>query len=159
MIWILNPYFITGFSDAESSFVCSIRKNNNIKIGWRITLSFQIQLHKQDLPLLNQIQAFFGVGKIYESKEKILYQVRSVQDLINVIIPHFNKYPLISQKRADFELFKLVVELVNSGEHLTSEGLTKILALKASMNNGLSKSLKESFPGIIPVERPKINGS
>jgi hypothetical protein len=25
------------------------------------------------------------------------------------------------------------------------------------MNNGLSKSLKESFPDIIPVERPKIN--
>ena len=30
----LNPWFITGFSDAEGSFVVSIYKNKNSKLGW-----------------------------------------------------------------------------------------------------------------------------
>jgi hypothetical protein len=29
----LPPYFITGFSDAESSFIISIRTNNKLKTG------------------------------------------------------------------------------------------------------------------------------
>jgi hypothetical protein len=29
----LHPYFITGFSDAESSFVINITKNNKLKTG------------------------------------------------------------------------------------------------------------------------------
>ena len=47
-------------------------------------------------------------------------------------------------------------ELINRAEHLTIEGLHKIVAIKASMNNGLSASLKEAFPGIIPVPRPVV---
>lgn len=39
-------------------------------------------------------------------------------------------------------------------EHLTKESLKKIIAIKMSMNKGLSDYLKTSFPGIIPVVRP-----
>lgn len=56
-----------------------------------------------------------------------------------MIIPHFNNYTLLTQKRADFELFKLVIELINRKEHLTSEGIEKIISIKASINRGLSK--------------------
>ena len=40
---------------------------------------------------------------------------------------------------------------MNRGEHLTIEGLQKIVAIKASMNRGLSDKLKQAFPNIIPV--------
>ena len=36
------------------------------------------------------------------------------------------------------------------------DGLLKIVAIKASMNNGLSNQLKESFPNLTPVLRPVI---
>lgn len=52
----------------------------------------------------------------------MIYAVKSLKDLHNVIIPHFTKYPLLTQKRADFELFKLVVELMMNKEHLTQKG-------------------------------------
>ena len=29
----INPYFVTGFCDGESSFQVSIIKNNNLKLG------------------------------------------------------------------------------------------------------------------------------
>jgi len=48
------------------------------------------------------------------------------------------KYPLLTQKAADFLLFKKAVELVNNKAHLTVEGVKEIVNIKASMNLGLS---------------------
>ena len=39
-------------------------------------------------------------------------------------------------------------------EHLTKEGLLKIVAIRASMNRGLSEKLLEAFPSVVTVERP-----
>jgi hypothetical protein len=41
-------------------------------------------------------------------------------------------------------------------EHLTKEGLNKIVALRASLNLGLSAELKTVFPKIIPIARPLV---
>ena len=41
-------------------------------------------------------------------------------------------------------------------EHLTQEGLIKIIAIKASMNLGLSEELKLAFPDVVPVVRPLV---
>jgi hypothetical protein len=41
-------------------------------------------------------------------------------------------------------------------EHLTKEGLKKILSIKAVLNNGLSDQLKAYFPNIVPVLRPLV---
>ena len=103
------------------------------------------------------IKLYFGVGSIYkQGKDSIHYQVSSLLDLTNVIIPHFEKYPLITQKRADFILFKQAVDLINRGEHLTKEGLRKLIGVKVSINSGLSEKLKKAFPNIIPVPRPLV---
>ena len=66
------------------------------------------------------------------------------------------KYPLLTQKKADFLLFKSIVELIINKDHLTIEGLNKIINIKAAINKGLSKELIEFFPNIIPVNRPII---
>jgi hypothetical protein len=66
---------------------------------------------------------------------------------------------LLSKKRADFELLKQAFALVQNKEHLTIQGLEKILAIKASMNNGLSEELKTNFPNIVPVERPVVQNT
>jgi len=44
-----HPWFITGFSDAESCFSINIRKNKEFKSGWRVEAHFYIGLHKKDL--------------------------------------------------------------------------------------------------------------
>jgi hypothetical protein len=45
---------------------------------------------------------------------------------------------------------------MDKGEHLTNEGLIKIVNLKASLNKGLSDKLKIYFPKTI-MKRPKID--
>jgi len=70
------------------------------------------------------IRAALGrVGNITKrTKDTIQYRVVSLKDLA-VIIAHFDKYPLITQKQADFILFKQAFEMVKSKEHLTIEGI------------------------------------
>ena len=80
----------------------------------------------------------------------------SIEDLTNVIIPHFCKYPLLTQKQADFELFRRLVEFMNHKEHLTTEGLHKILSIRATINKGLPKRLEAAFPNITPEPRPQV---
>jgi hypothetical protein len=51
------------------------------------------------------------------------------------------------------------VDLLNKKEHLTIEGLRKIVSIKASMNNGLTETIKTDFPNIIPVLRVNIESN
>ena len=127
--------------------------------GWQIQPVYSIELHIKDLSLLYSIQQFFGVGRIKFRGNRLsaIYYVASLSDLINVIIPHFIKYPLLTQKSADFFLFKMVVELMRKKEHLTIEGLTKVINIRASMNKGLTDILKFNFPNFTPVNRPIIS--
>jgi len=77
---------------------------------------------------LERIKAYFKVGNIYKyGGTFVQYKVSSLEDLA-VIIAHFDKYMLLTQKRADFELFKRVVDrlVLNRQEHLTLDGLKKL---------------------------------
>jgi hypothetical protein len=75
-----------------------------------------------------------GNVTVQKSKNSAFYFVSSIKDLNDIIIPHFDKYPLITQKRADFILFKSAIELMNKKDHLTHEGLMKIVAIRASIS-------------------------
>ncbi len=107
--------------------------------------------------LLENIRASLGyVGNISkQGKDSIHLQVSSLND-ITKIINHFDKYPLVTNKLADYILFKKAVELIKNKEHLTIEGVEKIVSIKASMNKGLSLDLKEAFPNVRPVIRPDV---
>jgi hypothetical protein len=156
----LNPSWVTGFTDAEGTFTVVFDKVNTRKLNWRIQPKFQISLHVRDLPLLLKVQQFFGnIGSVSESENMAFYSVSSVKDLVKTIIPHFLKYPLLTQKGADYILFKQIVDLMENKAHLTIEGINQIINIKAAMNLGLSELLKYEFKDFIltPLwERPII---
>lgn len=144
----LNPNYITGFSDAESTFGISVVKSKTHKIGWTVTMIFSMGLHIKDLGLLTNIRDFFGVGQIIISKQGnvAIYQVQSVKDMVNVIIPHFNKYPLQTKKLIDFLLFKSIIEIIVKKEHLTEQGLIKINSILVSNNKKLNEEILKIYP-------------
>lgn len=154
----LCPHWVTGFCDAESSFSLRIAKNSTRKSGWRVSPIFIIELDSKDIVLLKRIQEFFGVGVVsIRNNGMAVYNVQSFSDITHAIIPHFKNYPLLTQKKADFILFSDAVQLLNEKAQSSSEGLQKIINIRASMNKGLSELLKESFPNTVPVTRPLIN--
>jgi len=152
----INPWFWTGLIDAEGSFSVIIDKNKVRNLGWRVQSKFQMGLHMRDFELLLKLQQYFnGIGSIYmdNSRNRAMYSVDSNKDL-KILIDHFEKYPLLTQKAGDWILFRQVVELMNNKLHLTIEGLHQIVNIKASMNLGLSDMLKSEFNLITPVNRP-----
>jgi len=91
-----------------------------------------------------------------DNKNVVSFRVTSLEDITNILIPHFNKYPLLTQKAADFKFFLQVTELMKNKGHLTTEGLQEIINIKSSMNLGLSDELKLNFFHTVPVQRPTI---
>jgi len=54
------------------------------------------------------------------------FRVRSQKDIQNIIIPFFERNPLLTQKKNDFQKFKLVSTIIEQKKHLTKEGIEKI---------------------------------
>lgn len=163
----IHPRVLSGLIDGEGSFSVIVDKKKTRKLGWRAKLKFQLGLHIKDLNLLYSLQeGLGGIGVIYLNKKKDManFSIFSKGDL-NKLILFLEKYPLITQKAADFMLFKQALELVNNKAHLTVDpeggrlrsGLNQIINIKASMNLGLSDTLKSEFAGYIPVKRPLVN--
>ena len=57
-----------------------------------------------------------------------------MKDLTEKIIPFFEKYPLQSKKRKSFDIFCEIVSMIKKKEHLTKNGVEKIIDLRESMN-------------------------
>lgn len=154
LIQKIDPWFITGFSDAEASFIVSIYKNTSNILGWRISLAFTIHIHNKDIALLETIKNTLGVGIVrLDSPTTAVFRVNSLSEL-QIIIEFFDKYPLVSEKYSDFLLFKNCYKILKNQEHLTLKGFKEILALKSVLNKGLSEDLKKVFTNITPVPRP-----
>ena len=83
----------------------------------------------------------FGIGIVGERDDRNLayFSVQSARAIANVIIPHFDKYPLI-----DYLLFRQAVYLLLDGQ-ARFKGISQIISIKGSMNKGLSDVLKIHF--------------
>jgi LAGLIDADG endonuclease len=78
----------------------------------------------------------FGAGNVYYDHKIINFRIFKIDDIIEKIIPYFNKYPIIGVKAFNFSNRGAVVEIMKRGGHLTSEGLEKIRKIKMGMNKG-----------------------
>lgn len=105
---------------------------------------------------MERVQNYFGVGKIYKhGPQSVILRISSIKDL-QVLFKHFDKYPLITQKQADYSLFKLANNIILNREHLREEGLLKLVAIKGSLNLGIAPELEFAFPGVIKAHKPLV---
>jgi len=83
------------------------------------------------------LKDFFQVGNINidnRSTEGYKYVISNRKDLINILFPHFDKYPLQGTKHLDFLDFKRCVLLMEE----SSNNLDLVLSIKNNMNRGRS---------------------
>jgi len=129
-------------------------------------------MHEIDRAIIQSIQNFYGgIGHVYKPNNYSMVEFResTVKDLVEVIIPHFDSYPLITKKYLDhmawghsglqkpgYLLFKIIVFKLLNKEHTTYEGLQEIVNIRSSLNLGLSNELKKAFPGTVPQIRPEM---
>ena len=85
------------------SFIISIRKKWKCKLGWQVQPIYQIKLHiRNEQKILNLQQFFKGIGYVNKKNNWIKWTVSNLKDLTNIIIPHFKKYSLLTQKGSRF---------------------------------------------------------
>jgi hypothetical protein len=64
------------------------------------------------------------------------YEARSVGELVDHVIPHFEAHPLRGSKANSFAGFERVCRMIQQGDHLKREGLRTIVAVAYEMNLG-----------------------
>jgi hypothetical protein len=98
---------------------------------------------------------FSGIGSILTDNKTNMYEYR-VQGFKNCLIikNHFLNYPLMTYRLVYFTLWCDVLDLIENNSHKTIEGLNKLVNIKASFPQGLTKTLKESFTQVQPLTLP-----
>lgn len=73
---------------------------------------------------------YFGCGSCYVNRETVSYNVYDLYDNYNKIHAFFSEYPVLGHKYRQYSLWIQAMDIVRSGEHVTQEGLEKVLELK-----------------------------
>jgi hypothetical protein len=153
----LLPWFVTGFTDAEGYFKIRIKKSKSHRLGWAVQLVFLISAlnNSANRVFLESLVLFFGGGQIYLDRNQLYYCVQDLSILLKVR-DHFLLYPLQSTKWIYFQLWSLVLDMMVAKEHLTLEGLLRIVAIRSHFPKGLSKLLSNAFPSLPFVFKPNF---
>jgi len=132
----LNAQWIVGFVDGEGCFHIGINSNKEMKLEVQVLPEFTVVQHQVDEQVLYALKAYFGCGVVRKNHgTRFCYRVRGHSNLVDKILPFFEKHKLKTRKRIDFAKFRKVVLLMKEKEHLNLDGLKKIRKIKTTMNS------------------------
>nr|QCW06967.1 hypothetical protein [Drechslerella brochopaga] len=151
----LKPWWVTGITDSEGNFSVFTQKTSK---GIKFTLGYKITQKAHSSGILYDLERFFKCGNIHiDNKKENAYKfnVNKLDDILNIIIPHFDKYPLYSSKRLDYLDFKKVAFMMKDGLHLNEKYLNTILSIKDNMNS--KRSFEERWKFFETIEPIKFS--
>jgi len=153
----LNPNWITGFTDSEGSFILNVESNKSKK-GVSFRPIFAITVHSSDKYILYKIKKFFNnIGSVRKIRSYYCYKVESTKEMKEVIIPHFEQYPLLSKNKfKSFFLLKSCVEILSQNKILSETTILELLKYKASFKKGLNAKIFKKYKNIIEYDINKI---
>src|ERR1051325_8026050 len=152
----INSY-ISGFVDGEGCFCVSFQPSRRHRFGWEVRPSFSVSQNADRAQLLHKIRELWGCGHIRpdRSDRTIKYEVRKVNDLVEIVLPHFKTYPLLSTKMDDVNRLSRICELIHSDQHLTEAGCREIVMLAMLMNPSGKRKYTgdENFYSLLHAQR------
>ena len=132
----LAPQWATGFADGEGCFAIIIYSRKEKKTP-AVQFSFSIGLAERDLSIVKQIKDFFGGGFYSVRKNKgsknACYACNGPNMIKKIIIPHFDKYPLLTEKKRSYELWKRGIKIWHSKLE-KKQKLLKLVEIREKMN-------------------------
>lgn len=133
-----KKWFLAGFIEGEGSLCVSIKEHPTSRFGYLVDPEFFLYQHKSGIKLLQLAKEVFGTGRITPKSGSggvLVFSIVSRRSLKEKVIPFFEKYMVFSAKREVFERFKEIVEAMEDRkEHLTPEGLARIVEQAYAMN-------------------------
>jgi hypothetical protein len=128
--------YLAGFADGEGSFNVSFRPRSDDSFPWKISLCFNIS--QRDPVILSLYKRHLGCGTMRQRRDGVWYfEVNSLDAIRRNVIPFFRRFGFLSaKKKRDFAKFVELAEIMERGEHLTREGVERILDIRRDMNDG-----------------------
>jgi hypothetical protein len=142
---LLNPYWITGFIDAEGCFRVNIYPNENKKLKFSISFTFHISQKEKEI--LELILKDLNMGQIvWDSQEKNIkkYMLSSLENCLK-LINFLDQYPLQTSKFLDYKDFKEAILFWSNKNNQTLEGLIKLKEITKNMNNNRNLNERHNF--------------
>jgi hypothetical protein len=145
---ISNDY-LAGFADGEGCFYVGIVPAKTARFGWQIITEFRVSQNPQGQQILETFRERLRCGTIKPNHRLSLidrtsvFVVRDQQDLLNRVVPFFERHPIRSDKRIQFEKFKMVLLMIRERNHLTREGFVEIVQIASEMNTRAKRYSKE----------------
>lgn len=109
--------WLVGFTDGDGSFTVSRSKDGK----W--TLFFKLTQSTYNLRLLYFIKTQLGVGSVYVNQDNLKadFRIRDRKTIGSVILPIFDKYPLLTSKYHSYSKFKEAYNILENSNLTTQE--------------------------------------
>jgi len=143
----LSDDYLIGFTEGEGMFYIGIVRSHETKTGWQVIYFFKVSQNPIGVGVLNQFKKRLGCGYIKQNSQtdktdrSLAYVVRDFPSLRDKVVPFFKGKLVI--KRQVFKKFKKILDIVAKKQHLTLDGITKILEIAYSMNTQKRKVEKQ----------------
>ena len=141
---MLSEDYIVGLTDGEGSFSVVIYSPHKYpeRKHFQVRCHYYLKLREDELPLLREVQKFFGCGFISIQRERrknqrncYRFEISDLENLRKRVIPLFQRNPPQSVNRQrDFAIFCKILKMVSGKEHFTERGMRKIMQLKSQMH-------------------------
>lgn len=126
-------YWFAGLVDGEGYLSISLDSRHN-----GACCALRIKLRDDDTDILENIQATLGIGRLFhypnpsnkQSNPQIEYRVGRIGDVIHVLLPLFERYPLRTKKQRDFVIWARAARLIHGKHHHTDNGREELMRLK-----------------------------
>lgn len=139
-----NKWWLTGFTQADGGFVVNFDSRKEGNLPYYPRPSFVLTQNIREEQMMIELHKYLGVGKLYYSRNEINIVIRSLEDINNIMIPHFDNHPLRGHKLSSYLIFKQVVLMINEGKHLSpreTRGFLQILELCYFANHTTRRNL------------------
>jgi LAGLIDADG endonuclease len=150
--------YISGYVDGEGCFTVSIAPRASLLVGWEVRPGFSVSQNGDRAEVLHAIETYLGCGSIRpdSSDHTVKWETRRLEDILDRVVPHFGRYPLLSGKRYDFDRFASICRPMADGAHLRRDGLIEIVELASGMNP--SGRRRYAAEAILAALRDKVKG-
>lgn len=138
----LSPDYISGLAQTDGSFFCSVVISTKHRFGLQFRPKFTLTADLDSKYVLDNIAQYFCCGKVTTNLKthSAEYVVEKLENLKNIIIPHFLNYPVFCAKLHAFKLFKQIVSILSTKDNRTIEGRIELLKMALSMNITTNRS-------------------
>jgi len=144
----LEPWQVTGLTDGEGSFICTVTDTLKGITGTTVNLEFKVTQKSHSTGILYELQEFFNCGSVVIDNRETdtkKYRIKSLESILDKIIPHFESYPCLTSKHLNFRDWREIALIMKNKEHLTIEGIDKIRKLSSKMNKARSFEDKYNY--------------